>query len=344
VSDSPEEVEAVTVDADEAPELEGFEAAVAAIGNPLEQHGQPEQTEAVEDSEVTETPKAEDAEKADDAPAEATEETDAEPEINFDGFSDAQKATFGRLLEAGHVTKEEVETARLESMFQSAFTKKTMTLADERKAWETQQGEVKEDLDLLARLREDDATYAAWEKLRTEGVDSAEAEDGDDLVDKRTAERIADERVEKRLAEISARSAKEQQVYDEKTKAISLAAQESMKLLGVDADVMKGYLEAEEATMPAGIDPILHLAPEELQRRVAARHESVSKDAEIADLRKQLKKRTSKDERTSKQSLSPSPRVSERPANPDALQQTEEELGLASDWSNVDGFGFVKEA
>ena len=321
--------------ADAEPSLEGFEEAMAGLGNPVDV-GQSEPARAVETSEAEDTPPEESADKADKAP-EAPDEVEpaAEQTVNFDGFSDDQKTTFERLLKDGHVTQEWVEAERLRTLFQSNYTKKTMALAEERKAL----AEQKEDLDLLERIRADDRLHAAWLKLSRGDIPAEEESfDGDELVDKKTAQQVAREEYERLEAEKSQRTASEQAVYNAKTKALTDAAADLVSTLGVTADRMSEYLAIEQGLLPPGIDPILHITPEELQRRVLMRHEVESAKAEAAALREQLTKKTSRDERTSKQSLPPARRVS-ADHTMSVLEQTEADLGLDPDWSNVQGFG-----
>ena len=336
VSNGPEDSVAATPDttAQDAPlELEGFAEAISGIGFQPEVEGEPEPAEAVDEAETTETPP--------EAPS-SEEQPEVETEINFDGFSPAQKETWQRLHKEGYATPQEIETARIESMFQSSYTKKTTALADARKALEASAKENEEDLALLERIRADDHLHAAWLKMSQKGVSTDESysdEDEDLLVDAKTAAKIADKRFEQREAERLARTNQEQAAYASKQKALTDAIQDSIQTLGVTPDQMTAYLDAEAEFLPEGADPVLIVEPAELQRLVLRRHELETVKAEAARLREELNQRQSRDGRTAKQSLAPASRNVER-VQMSALQQTEADLGLDPDWSNVQGFGF----
>lgn len=314
--------------------LPGF--AEAMVGFPqTEPAGEPEDAKAVEtvgavkETEVkAETPK-------ESAKTEAT--PDATKAVNFDGLSDLSKTYWEKALKAGHATPADVDRARTESLFQSAWTKKTTALANDRKAFEAKMAERAEDVKLLDRIRADDRLHNAWLKM-SKGEVAADDAGADDLVDKKTAAQVAREVYEQRKAEEATRDAKEQTTYEGKRTEIQTAVREQMGLLKVSPDVMKGYLEAEEEALN-GADPILTLTPEELTARVFHRHEVATLRAEAAALREQLNQRTSKQVQASKQSLSPSTRVSDVRSK-DAWAQTKADLNLADDLSNVTGFGW----
>ena len=338
VSEGPTEPTADTPGGADLDLLEGFEEAHAAIGNPSGPPGPPEPTEAVETSEAEETPAPDPAETAETAPAESeAEESEAEQTVNFDGFSDDQRTTWERLHKAGAVTEEEIERARKESMFQSNYTKKTMSLADQRKAWESEVEDRTDDLRRLDLIRSDDRRHAAF--VRASEMDEPQDDESqDELVDKKGAAELAAETYRKMRAAEDAESQKEQEAYAVKEEAVRVAVQESIKTLGIDAKVMQSYLQAEEAMLPPGVHPIRDLTPEDIQDRIAKRHELMTTKAEVAALKKKLAQRTSHDERTAKQSLPPAKRVvDDGEMNP--LQKTEAELGVDSDWGNVTGFG-----
>ena len=102
--------------------------------------------------------------------------------------------------------------------------------------------------------------------------------------------------------------------------------------------LIRGNLKAVESKLPANTDPILYYSPEALQEKLSDLHDAALARAETAKLREQLTQRTSKESRTSKQSLPPARRVAET-VKPTALSQTEADLGLDQDWSNVQGLG-----
>lgn len=314
--------------------LPGFaEAMTEGLGPRTEPSGEPKGVEAVETSGAVETPKTV-ADKAQ-APAKSEATPDAAQTVNFDGLSDQSKAYWEKALKAGHATPADVERARTESLFQSAWTKKTTALANERKAFEAEMSKRKEDIALLEKIRGDERLHNAWLKMSSGEVPTEE--DGDGFVDKRSAAEIARKAIEAREAEQAARTAKEQAAYEAKRSGIQTAVREQMGLLKVSPEVMKGYLEAEEAALN-GADPILTLTPEELTERVFRRHELATARAEAAALREQLNQRTSKQVQASKQSMPPSPRVSGT-RSVDPWSQAKAELGVAEDFGNVLGFG-----
>lgn len=334
--------------------LPGFAEAMAGGGLPPGFDGEAEETEAVDQKpddgappEESEPKEAEDEQEqkpdtseADDGDDDDGEESgDAEQAVNFDGFSDAQKTTWERLFKDGRVTADEVERARLESMFQSAFTKKTMDLAEKRKAFDKEMEDRREDLSLLDRIRKDDRLHNAW--LRMQSGDLGEdPDDGDDLIDAKRANEIVDKRIEAREAERRQRTEREQRTYESRQNDIREAMQESMQTLGIDQSALVSYLEAEEAALPAGVDPVLHFSAADLQARVALRHEAAKARAEADSLKKKLSKRTSQEARAAKQSLPPARRVAQPPVDDDPMRKTAADLGLDQQWSNVQGFGF----
>jgi hypothetical protein len=320
-------------------QLEGFEDVVQGFGELAVDGGEPEEVAAVDAGESAGPPQGE--AETPQAPAKPEDTPEVAQKVNFDGFSDSQKATFEQLLKAGHVTPEFVESERLNTLFHQAFTKKTMALADERRAWEKEQEKDKEDLQILRDVRSNPVYHAAFlkaAKLREQGDTVAEVGD-DELIDRKTAEKIADERLEARLLENERRTREEQVKYQAKLGQIRTAMQETIKALGVPPEVVRSYLEAEEAQLPPGVDPILKFTPEELQYRVMLRHEAAVAKADAASLREQLTKARSHEARVAKQSLPPARRVAQNGAL-SPLQKTEADLGLDPDWSNVQGFGF----
>ena len=351
VSDGPDPNPTDTAEPEAAPErtiMDDLREAWGSFGNPDEDEtGQPKQTEAVETSEVEDKP-AEEAEtlapEADEAkekePEKSEETSETEQTVNFDGFSDPQKATWERLLKDGHVTAEEVERARTESLFQSAWTKKTTALARQREAFEKEMEERKADLDFLETVKRDDRLHAAWLKLQRGEIQS-EDPDGDDLVDKKTAEQIAEERYKALRQQDAERTQAEQKAYDEKVEQMQSQLKETQQLLGVDNETMVRYLDEECARLPADVDPILRYADsyEDLQEKLELRHEAAKAKARAEVLEKKLSKTTSKAARTAKQSLPPAPRVSVNGAL-SPRQKTYEELGIEPDGSNVQGLGF----
>ena len=336
MSESPDDSTTETP-TEEAPlTLEGFTPEM--VGNVLgmEHPDMPAPTEAVEQSEVEETPEVEATDKGDDAP-EATPEVESETEtkVNFDGFSDDQKTTWERLHEAGSVTPEEVERARLESLRQSDYTKKTMALADDKKAWASDTEKDSEELALLKQIRADDALYSAFLKAHEAAGESTES--GEELADENTARKIAQDEFNRLKAAEAAEAAKEQSAYNSKETAVREAIADTMTSLGVTEEVMQSYLETEGALVPEGVNPILTIPPAEWQRRLENRHDKVVATARIAELEGKLSQKTSKGERTSKQSQPPSPQVSES-GSMSTLQKTEADLGLDPEWSNVQGW------
>jgi hypothetical protein len=313
----------------------GFAEALAGIGNPPEPEGSSAPAKAVDGTESKDKPEV----KADKAvpPAEAEEKPPETAKVNFDGFSDTQKATWERLLKLGHATPEEVEEARKDSLRQSAFTKKTMALAKEREAWDAEKAAKKEDLEILAKIHANPALHAAWLKAARGELESA-TEGGDELVDRHTVEETVDRRLAAREAEREARSAAEQKAYDDRMGTFRDMVKETMTTLGIDQPAMVAYLQEEEKRLPEGTDPILHYEPQMLRLLLETRHEATLAKAEAAKWREQVSKRTSADARTAKQSLPPARRVAQNGAQ-SPLEATEAALGLDPEWSMVRGLG-----
>lgn len=317
-------------------ELEGFAEALTGMGNPGAEVGEPEPTSAVDTSATEESPAVE-ADKPEGAPAETEDSADTQPTVNFDGFSDAQKATWERLYKSGAASADEVETARKESLFQSAWTKKTTALAREKEEWAKEQDAIKEDLEILKRIRSDDRLHQAFLRAARHEVEESD-EGSDELIDAKKAEEIVDRRLSAREAERQAQMAREQAAYDARRDALSKAANEWMTTYGISREEMREHLSAEEALLPEGIDPIAHFTPEALHHKIVLRHEAFIAKAEAAKLRDQLSKRTSHDARAAKQSLPPARRVAQN-GQSDPFRDMESDLGLDQDWSNVAGFG-----
>lgn len=314
--------------------LPGFAEAMTMLP-PEPGRGEPEVSKAVETSAEAKAPEAK-ADTPAKEPAKAEEKPSAAKTVNFDDFSEGSKAYWEKALAAGHATPADVERARVETLFQRSWTKNHQKLADERKAFEAEKARMKEDVELLTKIRGDDRLHAAWLKMSKGEIAEASA-DGGELVDERKAAEIVRKTIEAREAEQAARSAKEQAAYDTKRDAIQEAVREQMRILGVKPEVMKGYLEAEEATLN-GADPILTLAPMELVERVQRRHDRAVLEAEVKSLKEQLSQRASKAVQASKQSLPPSSRVAPtRSADP--WSKALSDLGVAEDFGNVTGFG-----
>lgn len=329
--------------ADSSPDpMEGF--AEAMIGNaPVGTEGQPERASAVDP-----TPPVEATETEEEAPEKgaesAAEEKPADAvKVNFDGFSTEQKATWERLYKAGLVTPEEIDRARTESLFQSAWTKKTMDHAEKRKSWEKEVAERRDDLALLDKIRGDERLHAVWLKMaRGEEGDESSVDPDDDsekLVSAKEAAKIADDRAAAREREARERTTREQAKYDAKRESLKAAINETSQALGLTPDQLKSYLEAEESALPANVDPILRFTPEDVQYRLTMRHEIAKAKAEADAAKSQLTRTTQKSERTAKASLPPGRRVADG-GSQTPLQKTEADLGLDPEWSMVQGFGF----
>lgn len=192
VSDGP-----TTPDTDtEQLDLEGFEEALQQGMPPdLDEAGHPDQAEAVDEGGDQDTPTPTDETKADEPEAQASETESAEdeteeeapapqPEVNFDGFSDSQKAIVERAIKAEAMTVEEVEEFRKGVLRHDSYTRKTQDLAERRKTWESETEGLKEDMDVLQQIRSDPKMLDAW--LRLKGGDYEKADDADsgDLVDR----------------------------------------------------------------------------------------------------------------------------------------------------------------
>jgi hypothetical protein len=318
----------------EATPLPGFAEAMTDFGSRVPGLGEPEKATAVETSATEVAPPAE-AEKPE-APAKDEAKPDEAKTVNFDGLSKESKAYWEKSLKAGHATPEDVERARIESMFQSSWTRNHQALAKERDAFKAEKAQLKEDIDLLNKIRGDDRLHAAWLKMSKGEVAAEDAESGD-LVDEKKAAEIARKAFDAREAEKADRTAKEQAKYEARKSEIQAAVHDQMRILGVTKEVMTGYLQAEEEALN-GADPILHFTPTELQAAVQRRHEKASLEAKVAALEAQLNQRASKTAQASKSSLPPARRFAED-VSKDPLKQTESDLGIAPDWSNVQGFG-----
>lgn len=315
--------------------FEGFSAAMVGNADPEAPPSDPAEAKAVETSATVETPAVETTAET---PVATPDPTPPAKPVNFDGFSDAQKATWERLLKAGYATPEEVEASRKDSLRQDAWSKKTAALAREREKFEAERATEKEDLALLAKIRSDEKLHAAWLKA-SKGELPADDAAADELVDKRGAKAVARETYrEESAAEKAAASAKDKALSDHQA-AVREMVQEQIRLLAVSPEMMEAYLKAEEPLLLArGKNTILDITPQELQERIVERHEKAVLAAKVASLTEQLTKRTSNESRTAKQSLPPARRVAV-PADDSPLSQTEADLNLAPDWSNVQGMG-----
>jgi hypothetical protein len=318
--------------------LEGFSEAIASMpgmGNPQEPAGEPKEAAAVETGAKETAPEVE-ADKSAETPDPETTEDKPDParDVNFDGFSDDHKATLERLLKAGHVTKDEVEVARKDALRQNYFSKETAKHRRAVEAWEKEVAERKDDLAVLDRIRANDRLHEAF--LKAARGEGAPEESGGELVDEQKARKIVkDERAAEKASETQ-----KAQAYAAKEEALNAIVEEQTVALSVDPAVMQGYLREIGKTLPKGVDPVLHLRPDELRDRIETRHEAAKAKAEAKALREQLTKRTLRDERTSKQSLPPPRRVAEPKVKND-WADTLAELGVADDFGNVTGSGFV---
>ncbi len=346
MSDEPEAapVDTAEAEAEEQLGLEGFEEALAAEApHLLGEIGQPEQAEAVEASEEPEIPEEKEetpeAKKAE-APAEPEDKPEAEPTVNFDGLSDDTRTYWEKALKEGLATPDDVERARKESLFQSAWTKKTMALAEDRKAWEEQVKEREEDLKLLDELRTNDRLHDAWLKLR-DGAVEVDHEDDDELVDKKTTRQLIREEAERLLAEKEAAKAREQDAYNEKANTLQAAFQEAMTTLEITPDQAKAYLDDEVKKLAPGEDIVLKFHPQDVLPKLELLHRAALAEAKAAELEKKLTQRATKDVRAAKQSL-PKDRRVVRDEPLSVMEQTEADLGLPPDWDKkglVHGFG-----
>lgn len=315
--------------------LEGFGKVVLGNSDPSSAPGEPEEAKAVETDGGGETPEAKTETPAKE-PAQAKEKDAPAKPVNFDGFSDSQKATFQRLLDAGHVTPEEIEDARRASLRQDLFSKKTATLAREREAFAKEMETRKEDLALLDRIRSDERLHAAWLKASRGEIAAEESAGDDDYVDGKKARQIYRD---ERSAEAKAEDAK-QAKYAEQKEALEGVVQEQYASLSVSPEVMNGYLAAIAKTLPEGVDPVTYLRPDELRDRIVTRHEAAQAKAEAEKLRQQVEKRTSHEARTSKQSLPPARREVQN-GRLSAWDQMKADLGIGpGGWTGVTGSGF----
>ncbi len=318
--------------------LEGFAEAFGQVGDPAGVgSGQPAEAKAVEASEKDDAPEVEKDTPAETPESEATEDKPDPPAtVNFDGFSDDHKTTLARLLKAGHVTPEEIEVARKDALRQSYFSKRTADHNRSVEKWEKEVAERREDLALLDRIRGDDRLHEAWMKA-AKGELTAEESAGDDLVDAKKATEIVDKRLDARERDRETRTTKQQAAYDAKRGSLERVVEEQSTAHDITPEAMNGYLKAIRARLPANVDPVEYLRADELRDRIETLHEAATAKAEAAKWRDQAK-RTSKDERTSKQSLPPARRVTESRAK-DAWSEMQSDLGIAPDWSNVQGMG-----
>ncbi len=331
-----EETAAATPDAGPMP---GFAEAMT-LGHPNLPQGEPEGESAVE---ANAAPEATEAVKAE-TPAKEPAKAEANPEptkaVNFDGFSDESKAYWENALKAGHATQKDVERARIESLFQQSYTRKTMDLAEKAKKLNAESEARKGDLEILDKIRNDERLYQAWLKMSRGDVEAADATDTD-FVDARKAAEIAEKKAndayDRREREKAERSKKEQEAYDVRFNAHRAAIQDAMKVLGVDGKTMLGYVKAEEVDLN-GADPTIRYEPHELVKNVLLRHKAAVAEAEAAALREQLNQRASKQVQASKQSLPPPRRVANEVPD-DPMSKTMRDLGI-TDWAQVSGLGF----
>jgi hypothetical protein len=235
-------------------------------------------------------------------------------------------------------------------MFHSTFTKKTTALAREREAFEEEREswrkENAENAEILDRIRSNPEWNAAWQHLMEHGVSkrveqNGEAGDGDpdDLLDRRTAERLIEERVAARLKEREERNAQQEREYQEKAASIGQSIRRFMEDQKVDKDTARGYWTALDQKLPTDTDAVIHYTPAGLYEALVDLHEKAQLRAEVETLKKQVAQRASKDARTTKQSQTPPRRETTRHRET-AAQKLERQLGIEPDWSNVTGMGF----
>lgn len=333
----------------ETPEspLAGFSQAIQGWGDPQQADSQPEEPKAVETSAEVEAPKPDAEKPAGEKPAEPAkveEKPDAAKTVNFDGFSDKQKTTYERLLKAGLVTPEEVEEGRKSALRQADYTRKTMALAEERKALAAEREAEKANLALLEKIRGDERLLAMWDRMRkAANGEVAAVENPDDLADRRTADEIARKAIEDHERRKQAEVERERVGYEKRAAAVKEVLGTVQVGLGVDPETLDGYLTEIAKRFPAGVDPIRHIIrnvdPESLREKIEYQHEIARAKAEAAAAREAASKVTSKQVQASKQSLSPSPRVVEAESNLSPFQRAKRELGITR-LSEVQGAGF----
>lgn len=314
--------------------LPGFADAMA-NGFPAESsRGEPEVKSAVETSAKEEAPepKSETPEKDTDK---AEEKPDPTATVNFDGFSDQQKAYWDKALKAGHATPADVEEHRKGVLLLSSWSRNHGKLAKEREAFEKERADWREDYERLKKIRGSDRLHAAWIKVANGEVDD---ESGDEIADRKTAKQIAAETYAEREAEKAKQDEAKVRSYEAKKVSLQEVARDQMAALGVKPEVMAKYCEEEEAACN-GADPIEVLSPAEFARNLVARHEKATLAAEVAALKKQLSEKVTKQVQASKQSLSPSPRVADT-RNEDPWSKTLRELNVPADMGNVTGIGW----
>jgi hypothetical protein len=344
VSDEPQDSVAEQAESETTTEdpLAGFEESFQGLGFPQDAEGQPEPETAVDSSKAEESPAPEEAEKPEEAPAESKEEqeAEAEPTVNFDGLTDTQKATWERLLKAEAVTPEEFEEARGAMLRQADYTRKTQKLATERKAFNEERDGWGRDYDLLKQIKSDDRLHAIWMRMQQGDYSEAdvEANGSDDLLSRSDAEKLVEERLKAREAEKQARTQKEQAAYDGKVEELREMAVGLMAEQNIPEATMNTYLNDVGQATPDGQDPVLYFSAERLREKILSHHEMATLKAENERLKKQAAQRTTKADRTSKQSSPPARRLSVQAAMT-PTQKTLEELGVEADGSNVQGFG-----
>jgi len=324
---------------DEHP-LAGFEEAFVGMGFPQEPEGQAEPSEAVDASEAEDTAAQDVKEepKKDSDTSDEEQGSEAELTVNFDGYPESRKKTWERLLREGHVTEDEFEEDRLGTLMQSNFTKKTQEVAEKRKALDKQIEELGDDYALLQKIRNDKRLHDIWLKMQEGDYQDAGEDSSDDLVTRAEAERLMEERLKKREEERQQRTAKQEAAYQKKVGELREAAIDVMTELGISEEVVNTYLNEEGSETPDGQDPVLYFTPEDLKRALKLRHRAATAEAKAAQLEKQLNQRTSKADRTSKQSSPPARRVAvDVPMTP--IARTLADLGVEPDGSNVQGFG-----
>lgn len=358
-----EETQTTTADTEEAiltPEeqfAKDYEATRHGWPDPqMEEQGESEQPEAVDPSKGEDNPQEEETENQKPEPEtgerdegtadEPSGETEQEQTVNFDGLPDRLRSNYERGLKAGIFTPEDVEEARNGYLRQDRFSKGTEAA---RRAEEKSNALIEanqEILDQFKKIRDSDHYHAAWLKLTSMSEEEARAlvdgEEDDEFITPKRAREIADERFKQRQQEADARTKKQQQAYEDRKLEIGRLLGDVATEIGVDAETITDYANAIEAQLPTSSDPILHYKDlRDLKLDLLNHHKDVLKDAEIADLKAQLSKKTTREDQNAKQSLKPSPRTKEvrRPATGAAgiLSQVEEEMGLDPDWFTREG-------